>query len=83
MNETNEIFTFHIRTQPPFNTPDGYTVYLDNSTTIERLLFATITSRLRVAAILDLIGGTIECRVFDNTKQMIIHKSLGVNLQGI
>ena len=81
MNETNRIFTFHIRTQPPFNTLDGYTLYLDNSTTIDhRLLFATITSRLRVAPISDLIGGMIECRVFDNVEGM--YESLRVNIQG-
>ena len=82
MNETEEIFEFHVRSQPPFDTPDGYTVYLDSSTTIDdRLLFATVTSRLRVAAISDLIGVMIECHVFDiNVEQF--NESLRVNLFG-
>ena len=82
MNETEEIFEFHVRS-PSFSTlDDGYTVYLDNSTTIDGFQFTTITSRLRVATISVLIGGMIECRVFDNTEGMFINESLRVNLLG-
>ena len=82
MNETDEIFHFHVRKEPPFNTPDGYTVYLDNSTIIDQLLllFAPITSTLRVAKVSELIDGLIECRVFDNAEH--INESLRVKLLG-
>ena len=77
------VFQFHLRT-PPLNTPnDGYTTYLDNSTMIDQFLFAPITSRLRVAnfKVSDLIGGMIECHVFDiNAEQMF--ESLRINLLG-
>ena len=83
MNETEEIFRLHVRSQPPFATPDGYTVYLDNSTTVDlRLLFAPITSTLRVTKVSDIIGGMIECRVFEYAEQTSINESLSVKLLG-
>ena len=83
MNETEKILTIHVRNEPPFETPHGYTVYLDNSTAMaDQFLFATITSRLRVASVSDLIYGVIECSVFDIAEQMIINESLTISLQG-
>ena len=77
-----QIYSFHIRWQAPFDTPDGYIVYLDNETVTADLLFrfTTIVSRLRVETISDLIGGRIECRMYES--MTYVSESLNINLIG-
>ena len=63
--EGMEIHKFNVRSEPPFDTPDGYTVYLDNNT-VDSFRFTTIATTLEVAKISNLNGGEIECRAYDS-----------------
>ena len=77
--EGMEIHKFNVRSKPPFYTPDGYVVHLDNKT-VDQHRFTSITSRLTVETISDLIGGRIQCRMYEF--MTYVSESLNINLIG-